>query len=417
MTILYTFYLLYGCFFLKLAWMAGEGLSDQEVPWKMHVIDSSSRGADGTKLTDVNGDGHEDIVVGWEEGGVTRLYINPGEPDLEWTYIEVPSPDVEDAFAVDLDGDGYMDLVTLSEGSHQRITVHWGPSDWELYYRSEHWVSQDIPVTIGMTRWMFGRPHHMDGNNGIDLVVGSKNPNGTLGWMESPSDPRNLDEWQYHELSPAGWVMSIELVDMNGNGNEDILLSDRYGEMTGLRWLERPETGNLFEPWANHFIGLQEGEPMFLGFVPPQNKENGQIFSAIMLPDLVRGWECYFKKDETWENNFIPYPVGSGTRGKSVAFGDINGGGGVDMVASFEGASGRSGIIGIIDVFSDSPKVVDISGAPGVKYDLVVLVDMDGDGDLDVLTSEETAEDGSKKGLGVIWYENPKGGNVPEKVN
>jgi hypothetical protein len=71
--------------------------------------------------------------------------------------------------------------------------------------------------------------------------------------------------------------------------------------------------------------------------------------------------------------------------------------------------------VGIIDVFSDSPKVVDISGAPGVKYDLVVLVDMDGDGDLDVLTSEETAEDGSKKGLGVIWYENPNGGTFRKK--
>ena len=37
----------------------------------------------------------------------------------------------------------------------------------------------------------------------------------------------------------------------------------------------------------------------------------------------------------------------------------------------------------------------------GVKHDLVPLIDLDGDGDLDVLTTEET------KGLGVVWYENP----------
>ena len=43
----------------------------------------------------------------------------------------------------------------------------------------------------------------------------------------------------------------------------------------------------------------------------------------------------------------------------------------------------------------------EISGPHGVKYDLVELLDFDGDGDLDVLTCEERAN------LGVIWYENP----------
>jgi hypothetical protein len=45
--------------------------------------------------------------------------------------------------------------------------------------------------------------------------------------------------------------------------------------------------------------------------------------------------------------------------------------------------------------------VHEISGPTGVKYDLVALVDLDGDGDLDVITTEENTN------LGVIWYENP----------
>ena len=47
-------------------------------PWKRHTIDGSSRGADGVRLADVNGDGLQDMVTGWEEGGVVRLYLNPG---------------------------------------------------------------------------------------------------------------------------------------------------------------------------------------------------------------------------------------------------------------------------------------------------------------------------------------------------
>jgi hypothetical protein len=40
----------------------------------------------------------------------------------------------------------------------------------------------------------------------------------------------------------------------------------------------------------------------------------------------------------------------------------------------------------------------------GIKYDLVHLLDLDGDGDLDVLTNEEKQDE---HGLGVFWYENP----------
>lgn len=36
-----------------------------------------------------------------------------------------------------------------------------------------------------------------------------------------------------------------------------------------------------------------------------------------------------------------------------------------------------------------------------VKFDRIVLIDLDDDGDLDVLTCEE------RQNLGIIWYENP----------
>src|SRR5262245_63756965 len=83
-------------------------------PWPRHAIDSSSRGADGVRLADVNGDRRLDISTGWEEGGVIRVYRNPGPAAVRdaWPAVtvgRVRSP--EDAVFVDLDGDGAMDVV------------------------------------------------------------------------------------------------------------------------------------------------------------------------------------------------------------------------------------------------------------------------------------------------------------------
>jgi len=46
--------------------------------WQRHTIDDSSLGADGTRFGDINGDGLLDITTPWEQGGVVRVYINPG---------------------------------------------------------------------------------------------------------------------------------------------------------------------------------------------------------------------------------------------------------------------------------------------------------------------------------------------------
>ena len=89
---------------------------------------------------------------------------------------------------------------------------------------------------------------------------------------------------------------------------------------------------------------------------------------------------------------------------KAVAPGDLDGDGRVDLAFTCEDA--KAGKSGVMYLAGDSAGASawtarEISGADGVKHDLVELLDLDGDGDLDVLTCEEV------RNLGVFWYENP----------
>ena len=104
-----------------------------------------------------------------------------------------------------------------------------------------------------------------------------------------------------------------------------------------------------------------------------------------------------------WSTREIAIPSSAG-KGKGVRIGDLDQDGQNDIVFSCESAGSKTGVGWLSYTFSVSDLLWDstpISGTSGSKFDLVQLLDLDGDGDLDVITTEEDAN------LGVIWYENP----------
>ena len=107
-------------------------------PWKCHIIDGTSRGADGVKLADVNRDGLMDITTGWEETGLTRVYLNPGptKAKSKWPFVTTgETRSVEDAVFVDLDEDGSVDVVSCCEGNTQSVFVQWAPKNGRLRHQ------------------------------------------------------------------------------------------------------------------------------------------------------------------------------------------------------------------------------------------------------------------------------------------
>jgi len=384
--------------------LISSSLAHAEGPWARHTIDDSSKGADGIRLADINGDGLPDIATGWEEGGIVRAYLHPGKAKAKqkWPVVTVGKVrSAEDAVFADLDGDGAADVVSSCEGGTKSMFIHWAPKELSSFLDASKWITEAIPATARKQAWMYALPIEIDGRNGLDLIVGSKGNNGSIGWLQSPKNARDLSNWKYHKLQDAGWIMSLIAIDMNKDGRDDILVSDRKGQRRGIYWLERPEASAVEDnqKWRRRNIGGQDRE---IKFISHGDLDQDGVLDIIAIDKKSVIW---FRAHKTgWSEHVIPLPKGVGG-GKSAVILDVNLDGRNDIVFSCEEANGPlSGMRWLS--WRDSPfdkewQSHEIAGEPGVKYDQVIPYDVDGDSDLDILCCEERDQ------LGVFWYENP----------
>ncbi|MDG1893627.1 MAG: VCBS repeat-containing protein [Fuerstiella sp.] len=373
-------------------------------PWKRHTIDPSDRaagkrGADGVRLADVNEDGHLDITTGWEEGGAVAVYLNPGPDKAKnaWTSVTVGSVrGVEDAVFADLDADGAVDVVSCAEGKVNNVFVHWAPRSKADYLRPEEWKTEVFPASNGR-RWMFALPMDVNTDGRIDLVIGSKNENAIVGWLENPATPRDAAGWKLHELTPASWIMSLRATDLDNDGDEDILYSDRFGSEPGIYCLKNP--GGRSGRWVRQLVGGKGHQVMFLSVGDLEGKSARNVTCPTLGGDLLY---CARGKSGDWTETVLPLPFGL-KAGKAVAIADVNMDGRPDLVTTSEAQREADDMVSVAWKENRPNGWVDhaISDRRGRKFDRIEMLDVDGDGDSDLITCEEVHD------LGIIWYENP----------
>lgn len=358
--------------------------------WVMHTIDKSSNGADGVRLADVNKDGRMDVTTGWEEGGQIRVCLQPERSDVRkpWPAVRVGSvKSPEDAVFTDVNGDGWLDVVSCCEGKQQSVFFHRNPGGSRLMEPSA-WKTEVLPASVRGSRWMFCQPLP-DGR----LAFGSKDPNGQIAIYDS-------QDQQIRQIRRCGWIMSLRSFDIDCDGHPDIVYSDRKGKVCGVGWLQNP--GARDAPWKDHLIGGRDMEVMFLDLsTTPEplrvvcNTRNGCLLDMTPTNDVTM----------PWATTQIPHPPRAGA-GKAVAICDVDQDGRQDLVCTCGLAEQKFGVFWLEQSaaghHAGAWKFHDVSGTEiGVKFDRIEMLDLDGDGDKDLLTCEE------RDNLGVIWYENP----------
>lgn len=159
----------------------------------------------------------------------------------------------------------------------------------------------------------------IDGDGRPDVVVASSS-GGPLVWYHNPS-------WEKHTVSPAGrWSCSAQVVDMDGDEDGDILISEWYTH-DRLEWYENrcPDGDPARALWQRHIIGSPRAHDICTGDLDGDGRmeivtrAQGEPGHEIVI------WKR--AKDGAWAKRSLPCPAGEG-----LSIGRIAGGRRLDIV-------------------------------------------------------------------------------------
>ena len=368
--------------------------------WRCHVIqpDPEDHGPDGINIHDWDGDGDLDLFVNYEEGKYSRLYFNPGDDTVRdiWSeYTELKHGKCEDSGIGDLDNDGDIDYIANGGWVYfnpGRSELH-DPSKWTKMTLFDY--ERRVPTVVDVDQ---------DGLN--DLIVGAQE------WYKQPKkDKHRAASWVRYTIGRNRWPMNCIMTDVNSDGNTDIVVPDRGMEIC---WYVNPGREKITSKWERKTLHTHH-EPMFM-FVADVNNDRLHDFvitggsRGALAKKLIVLLRTNKHGAPAFREVLIDQPSGSFPKGVAVL--ELNGDPNRNEILVIP----KQGDIWTATYTSDPVQGgswhTTVLGMPGSetrrKMDNAWLGDLDGDDDLDVITTEENG------GWGVIWFENPSTNNAQD---
>ena len=285
---------------------------------------------------DVDGDGLTDIVSSSYWSKPFTWWRHPTRENEEWreTVIASHSP-VEFVFAVDILGTG-KPFQLLPQFGKPKAALAW----YELVGRGSDakWVDHEVsPQSYGHG---IGAGD-INGDGRADIIT-------PKGWFEAPLDRRN-EKWSFHpefELGATGFIFAV---DINGDKLADLLTS--LGHDYGIFWLEQQKAANGERSWNKHVIDDSWSQAHAMTLVDLNGDGQPEIVTGKRYmahngrdpgerePLGVYWYEWFTANGRLeWKKHIIDYSSRAGG-GMQIPVIDIDGDGDLDVVTA-----GKSGL-------------------------------------------------------------------------
>ncbi|MEC9092272.1 MAG: VCBS repeat-containing protein [Planctomycetota bacterium] len=300
----------------------------------------------------------------------------------------------------DLDGDGDLDITAADALPNNHL--YWFENNGQAEFK-KHFIQKNDPERL--ERHAIG---DIDNDGHPDIVI-VKNLVGDLLWFQNSGDPSEEKLWNRHVITrqkiPGAY--DVALGDFDGDGDLDVAAST-WRLSNNFVWFENDGTPTDGE-WKMHLIDQLETETRMIRAADIDSDGDLDLVGTARLAPLITWYENTQSKEQpnsspiVWTKHVIDDQSRQPIHGEIV---DIDQDGDLDIVMSF----GMS--------LSETPKSEQVawyenngeptqgnwqkhliaSSYPGAFESCAG--DIDGDGDLDVVTSAW-----GKQG-GLAWFEN-----------
>jgi HEAT repeat protein len=259
-----------------------ENPAGKDGPWKQHLA-YSNIGNESPVWADVDGDGKPELVF-CKDGFLGYAAPNPAAPDQAWTFHAVSKQDkryqqfTHGVGAGDINGDKRVDVLEA---------VGW----WEQPAEpkpDQPWTFHPFQFAEAAAQMLV---YDVNGDGLADVITAWHCHNYGLVWWQQVKTAAGQIDWKQHViLSPAPDVTTsdfrpsqlhaLDLVDMNGDGLQDIL--------TGKRFWSHGPTGDK-EPDAPAVLvwfELKRNGPDDVSFVPHLIDDDSGVGTQVTAVDL-----------------------------------------------------------------------------------------------------------------------------------
>ena len=362
-----------------IAWhenLGGDGSS-----WTTTVISSIADEAQSVIAADVDGDGDVDAISASLDDDTVAWFENKFGDGSGWTRITISTSadGAKSVAAGDVDGDGDLDVISASQNAG---TVAWYEN---LAGDGSSWTPHDITTTVPGVRSV--RAGDVDGDGDLDVLWAKDN---RVAWHENTAGDGS--SWTAHTISfPAPGGESVYVADLDGDGDLDAL-AERAS--VGVEWHEN--TAGDGSSWTTHLIDSRT-TPFPVAAADLDGDGDLDVISGSFLGSIA-WWENTAGDGSAWSE----HGLATGGNPQSVFPTDVDGDGDLDVLyaSSSDDTIGwrRNVTIHRSAVFPSATVISSL--ADGAR--MVLTADLDGDGDPDALSASSTADT-------IAWYANADG--------